>query len=74
MDPKAEPEGNTMKEISPMEAAKKVFTLKLIDEFKDFVSDSMDEGLHENFEDHMTFISACLDTFIEIKNDEIEGG
>lgn len=56
--------------MKPLDAAKKVFMLKLVDEFKDFVSDSMDEGFHEDFEDHMQFLEACLSTFIEIKNDE----
>lgn len=62
-----------LKELSPIEAAKKVFMMKLVDEFKDFVSDSFDEGLHEDFEDHMEFMSACLETFMELKNDEIIG-
>jgi hypothetical protein len=62
-----------LKELSPLDAAKKVFLMKLVDEFKDFVADSFDEGLHEDFEDHMEFMQACLTTFIEIKNDEITG-
>lgn len=58
--------------ISPKDAAKKLFMMKLVDEFKDFVSESMDEGLAEDFEDHLVFLEAALSTFIEIKNDEIK--
>lgn len=57
-------------DIPPLDAAKKVFTLKLVDEFKDFVSDSMDEGMHNDFSDHMSFLAACMNTFIEMKNAE----
>lgn len=57
-------------EISPLDAAKKVFTMKLVDEFKDFVSDSMDEGMHKEFDDHMEFLKAALYTFIEMKESE----
>lgn len=55
--------------MEPLDAEKKIFILKLIDEFKDFVSDSMDEGFHDHFEDHFSFLEACLSTFIEIKEE-----
>lgn len=59
-----------MEMLNPRDAAKKVLTMKLVDEFKDFVSDSFDEGLHEDFEDALSFVSACLEIFAEMKNDE----
>lgn len=73
MDPGINKVKPPMKELSPLDAAKKVFMMKLVDEFKDFVSDSIDEGLHEDFEDHLVFLEACLSTFIEIKQDEVKG-
>lgn len=59
--------------MDPLDAAKKLFTMKLVDEFKDFVSDSFDEGMHEMFDDHLEFLNACMTTFTEMKNDEVTG-
>jgi hypothetical protein len=48
----------------------KEFMLKLVDKFKDFVSDSMDEGMHKHYDDHMSFLNDCLQSFIEMENDK----
>ena len=37
-----------------------------VEGFKDFVLDSMDEGIHEDFEDHYVFLAACLETYATI--------
>lgn len=63
-----------MEMMTPKEAAKKLLIMKLVDEFKDFVSESFDEGLHEGFEDHLVFLDACLSTFIEIKQEQLKEG
>ena len=38
--------------------------------FQDFVLDSMDDGIHEDFEDHFAFLAACMETFIDMNADD----
>jgi hypothetical protein len=64
--------GSEKQDMDPITAAKKVSMMRLVDEFKDFVSDMIDDGLHEDFDDHMNFLEACMGTFIEIKREENE--
>jgi bacterioferritin (cytochrome b1) len=45
--------------------------LALVEEFKAFVSDSVDEGLMEDSEDQISFMRKCLEVFAEMKADEI---
>ena len=52
--------------MEPLDALKKAFTLNLIDQFKHFVSDSMDEGHHKEYDDHWEFIKDSLETFMSI--------
>ncbi len=52
------------------------FMGKLVEEFKDFVVDSMRDGLAVNLddvtseEDHLEFMRCALETFISLKQDE----
>lgn len=64
--------GSEKQDMDPITAEKKVSMMRLVDEFKDFVSDSIDEGMHEDFDDHMVFLEACMGTFIEMKRGESE--
>lgn len=41
----------------------------LLDEFKKFVDDSMVEGHHDNFEDHLDFLKASMETWVTILTD-----
>ena len=57
---------------SPADAAKttafkkkELFISDLIEGFKDFVLDSMAEGMHAEFEDHHCFLKACFETWQE---------
>jgi hypothetical protein len=52
---------------APQDAMKKAFTAGLIDEFKDFVEDAIDEGYHVEFDDLFDFLKVCLHTFAEHK-------
>jgi hypothetical protein len=45
--------------------AKKLYMMHLVGLFKDYVSDAMNDGHHEEFEDHMDFLAACMTTFID---------
>lgn len=56
--------------MNQVDAKEKIFMLKLVDSFKAFVSDSIDEGYHNDFPDHLEFMAACLETFID-KESEI---
>jgi hypothetical protein len=47
-----------------------LFMEKLCEEFKGFVIDMIGDGMDEGFDDHFEFMSACLETFIELKNEE----
>jgi hypothetical protein len=48
-----------------LDAKEKAFMMMLIDNFKAFVSDSMDDGMHNHFPDHLEFLAACMETFID---------
>jgi hypothetical protein len=56
--------------MAPLDAMKKVFMARLIDEFKDFVADAIDEGYHDEFDDHFDFLKMCLQTFADLKDYE----
>jgi hypothetical protein len=56
--------------MNQLDAQKTKFMLALVDEFKDFMSVSIEEGHHENFpDDHFEFLKVCMETFIEMKYD-----
>lgn len=61
---------DNVKELTAEQARLKIFAKGLVNEFQDFVSDSIEESLHENFEDHFDFIEACMSIFIEMKRDQ----
>lgn len=42
------------------------FMTGLLEEFKDFVIDSMADGQHLEFEDHHDFLKACMATWIDM--------
>lgn len=49
------------------------FMADQIEAFKDFVLDSIAEGHHENFSDHLQFLRASMETFIDINDvDDVE--
>ena len=50
---------------------KELFISKLCDEFKAFVMESADEH-SEFFEDHLDYLKAGMETFIELKAKELE--
>jgi hypothetical protein len=41
------------------------FMYGLLDEFRAFVIDSMADNMHEDFDDHLTFIKASLESFTD---------
>ena len=43
---------------------------KLLGEFDDFVSAAMADGLNEEYDDHLEFLSDCMKTFVDLKNEE----
>ncbi len=40
----------------------------VLDEFKEFVADSIREGHADDFKDHLDFLVACMDVFIDYKS------
>lgn len=42
-----------------------------LQDFADFVIESMAEGHHENFEDHFEFLKAALETYIEEETEDL---
>ena len=48
---------------------KKRFMMNLIGEFEDFVSDAMEDNMHEDFEDHFVFLKAMLEVFEDFKEE-----
>ena len=48
------------------------FMERTLQDFGDFVIESMSEGHHENFEDHFEFIKASLEVYIEDKTEEMK--
>jgi hypothetical protein len=63
-------EKNMTNDIKKMEKEmRKVFMNKLTEEFKDFVSESIDEGYAAGFDDHLDFLEACFTVFIEMKSE-----
>lgn len=46
------------------------FMMGYMDEFKWFVNDAMKDGIHDDFEDHNAFLSACMEMFISDKEYE----
>ncbi len=51
-------------------AQKKAYMMLLVENFKHFVSDSIDEGMHNHFPDHLEFLEACMETFIEKETEQ----
>jgi hypothetical protein len=51
---------------------KKLFMNNLVNEFKAFVLETIDEGMAEEM-DHLELLEACMMTFIEIKSEEFKG-
>jgi len=47
----------------------KKFIGELIGQFKIFVSDSMEDGIHKDFDDHEDFLRAALETFFDSQDD-----
>ena len=43
--------------------------MNLIGEFEDFVSDAMEDNMHEDFEDHFVFLKAMLEVFEDFKEE-----
>lgn len=68
-----------MKNETPADAAKtsefkreEKFVTDLVESFKDFVLDSMAEGMHKDFGCHFDFVKTSFDTWLEIELDEGE--
>ena len=62
-----------MRKSTPAEDAKtdefkkeEEFMSGLVDGFKDFVLDSMAEGMHREFDDHHDFLKVCFYTWRDI--------
>ena len=56
---------------------KEMFVKNLIDEFRCFVADSMEDGMHDDFDDHYNFLQAAMETFCQVHedmNDEATSG
>jgi hypothetical protein len=51
---------------------KKLFMNNLVNEFKAFVLETIDEGMAEEM-DHLELLEACMMTFIEMKSEEFKG-
>jgi hypothetical protein len=51
---------------------RKIFMENLVDEFKIFVLESIQEGYGAGYDDHLEFLDACMTVFIEQKSDESE--
>lgn len=49
--------------------AKKQRMADMVDHFKAFVLDAMDDGMHEEFDDHFEFLQRALATFIELEEE-----
>lgn len=47
-----------------------VYMGDLLDEFKSFVMDMIAEGHDKDYDDHMQFLSHCLEVFIDLKEDQ----
>lgn len=47
----------------------KAFIITMIDQFKDFLIDAIEEGIADNFDDHFDFIAQSLTVFIEVTED-----
>lgn len=58
--------GSKMKNIVTKEQA---FIADLVNQFQDFVMDSMQDGMHEEFDDHYKFLKAAMKTFCNIHED-----
>ena len=43
---------------------------QFLDDFKIFCMESLEDGHYVNFGDDDAFIKACLETFIDLKNDD----
>lgn len=57
-----------MKNQNPAQQAqdpKITFMEKVLEDFADFVVESMAEGHHEDFEDYFEFLKAALETYID---------
>lgn len=50
--------------------SEKKFIIGELDGFKDFVLDTMEQGIHDEYEDHFEFLKDCLATYTDMKNDE----
>ena len=61
-----EPPWNNHRKDNEME---KKFIGELIGQFKIFVSDSMEDGIHKDFDDHEDFLRAALETFFDSQDD-----
>ena len=49
------------------------FIMELVDEFKEFVRDSMEQGVHNDYNDHFDFLLAAVNVFQDTKEEEDEG-
>ncbi len=52
------------------DAAMKDFMGLVCSDFKSFVMDAIDQGIHQNYTDHFDFLKSCLEVFTEIHNDD----
>lgn len=50
----------------------KPFISNLMSDFEQFVSDSIDDGYAEQFDDHFDFLRECMVVWTELKNEEGE--
>lgn len=53
-------------------AKAEVFMSNLIDEFKEFVIVAMADGMDQDFDDHLHFLKAALETFSDFQRDNQE--
>jgi hypothetical protein len=52
-----------------MKEQEKEFMSSLMQKFTQFVNDSMDQGVHKDFNDHYDFLAASLETFKDLNED-----